>query len=160
MEAAGLVEAYAFWTFSDIFEENYFPSLPFHGGFGLLTLHGIAKPTYRAFELLHRLGHELFVVDGRHDTVNCWVVRGEETIAVILTNHALPRHPIETEQVMIRLASQTRPAAASISRIDDEHANPVRAWKNMGSPTYPTASELHELSDASRVRTEKQSFNW
>jgi beta-xylosidase len=35
-------------TFSDIFEENYFPSVPFHGGFGLLNLHGIAKPTYRA----------------------------------------------------------------------------------------------------------------
>ncbi|MCA1605782.1 MAG: beta-xylosidase, partial [Acidobacteria bacterium] len=41
MEAKGLVEGYSFWTFSDIFEENYFPSVPFHGGFGLLNLHGI-----------------------------------------------------------------------------------------------------------------------
>ena len=41
MEANRLVEGYSFWTFSDIFEENYFPSLPFHGGFGLLNLHGI-----------------------------------------------------------------------------------------------------------------------
>ena len=38
MEAKGLVEGYSFWTFSDIFEENYFPSVPFHGGFGLLNL--------------------------------------------------------------------------------------------------------------------------
>jgi transketolase len=44
MEAHGLVQGYSFWTFSDIFEENYFPSVPFHGGFGLLNLHGIAKP--------------------------------------------------------------------------------------------------------------------
>ena len=36
------------WTFTDIFEENYFPSVPFHGGFGLLNLHGVAKPVYRA----------------------------------------------------------------------------------------------------------------
>ena len=56
LEASDLVQGYSFWTFSDIFEENYFPSVPFHGGFGLLTLHGIAKPTYRAFELLHKLG--------------------------------------------------------------------------------------------------------
>ena len=34
LEASGLVEAYSFWTFTDIFEENYFPSVPFHGGFG------------------------------------------------------------------------------------------------------------------------------
>ena len=40
-----LVEGYSFWTFSDIFEENYFPSVPFQGGFGLLNLHGIAKPS-------------------------------------------------------------------------------------------------------------------
>ena len=57
LEASDLVQGYSFWTFSDIFEENYFPSVPFHGGFGLLNLHGIAKPTYRAFELLHKLGN-------------------------------------------------------------------------------------------------------
>ncbi len=62
MEARSLVEGYSFWTFSDIFEENYFPSAPFHGGFGLLNLHGIPKPTYRAFELLHNIGTEQFLV--------------------------------------------------------------------------------------------------
>ncbi len=36
LEACGLVEGYSFWTFSDIFNENYFPSVPFQGGFGLL----------------------------------------------------------------------------------------------------------------------------
>ena len=44
MEVSGLVEGYSFWTFSDIFEEHDFPSVPFHGGFGLMTLHGIPKP--------------------------------------------------------------------------------------------------------------------
>ena len=51
LEANGLVQGYSYWTFSDIFEENYFPSVPFHGGFGLLNIHGIAKPSYRAFEI-------------------------------------------------------------------------------------------------------------
>lgn len=32
MEARGLVQGYSYWTFSDIFDENYFPSQPFHGG--------------------------------------------------------------------------------------------------------------------------------
>jgi xylan 1,4-beta-xylosidase len=75
MEAAGLVEGYSFWTFSDIFAENYFPSVPFHGGFGLLNLHGIAKPTYHAFKLLHRVGTEQLPVDGSHATVDAWVLR-------------------------------------------------------------------------------------
>ena len=37
------LQGYSYWTFSDIFEENYFPSVPFHGGFGLLNLHGIRQ---------------------------------------------------------------------------------------------------------------------
>src|SRR5207244_12389006 len=70
MDVAGVVDAYSFWTFSDIFEENYFSSTPFHGGFGLLNVHGIAKPTYRAFQLLHRLRAKQLLVDGLHETVN------------------------------------------------------------------------------------------
>jgi xylan 1,4-beta-xylosidase len=73
MEVRGLVQGYSFWTFSDIFSENYFPSVPFHGGFGLLNLHGIAKPTYRAFQLLHRSGTELLEFHGTHATVNALV---------------------------------------------------------------------------------------
>jgi xylan 1,4-beta-xylosidase len=160
MDVAGVVDAYSFWTFSDIFEENYFPSIPFHGGFGLLTLHGVAKPTYRAFELLHRLADELLLVDGLHETVNCWVVRGEKKITVLLTNHALPGHSIETEQVTIRLHGAQEPSAAFISRIDEHHANPSRVWNEMGSPTYPSAAELEVLSEASRVIPEKQSVKW
>jgi xylan 1,4-beta-xylosidase len=160
MDVAGVVDAYSFWTFSDIFEENYFPSIPFHGGFGLLTLHGIAKPTYRAFEILHRLGDELFLVDGLHETVNAWVVRGDKRSTVLLTNHALPGHSIETEQVIIRFHGVQKPSAAFISRIDEHNANPRRTWEEMGSPTYPSAAELGVLNDASRIIPEKQSFKW
>ena len=48
LEVSDLVQGYSFWAFSDILEENYFPSVPFHGGSGLLNLHGIAKPTRHA----------------------------------------------------------------------------------------------------------------
>lgn len=54
----GYVEAYSFWTFSDIFEEHGQVSGEFRGGFGLQTIHGIPKPVYRAFELMHELGEE------------------------------------------------------------------------------------------------------
>ncbi|MCS6852545.1 MAG: glycosyl hydrolase [Gemmataceae bacterium] len=93
LEMTGLVDVYSFWTFSDLFEENYFPSLPFHGGFGLLNIHGIPKPTYHAFALLHRLGTELVPIAGDHPTVDAWAVRGPGNLTVLLTNHALPRHP-------------------------------------------------------------------
>ena len=43
LENRDLVEGYSFWTFSDIFNEDYFPSVPFHGGFSLMNLHEIPE---------------------------------------------------------------------------------------------------------------------
>ena len=160
MEASGLVEGYSFWTFSDIFAENYFPSVPFHGGFGLLNLHGIAKPTYRAFELLHRLSTEQLQVDGLHQTVDAWVVRGKQAVTVLLTNSALPRHPIERQRVQVQLSDAHRPRAAYLERIDEEHANPKKLWQDMGEPKYLSAKEVELLQAASRTVREPQSWKY
>jgi xylan 1,4-beta-xylosidase len=160
LEASDLVQGYSFWTFSDIFEENYFPSVPFHGGFGLLTLHGIAKPTYRAFELLHRLGHERLLVDGLHGTASAWVTRDKASVRVLLVNHALPRHPIASVPVRIRLAHALEPSAAWVERIDDDHANAKRRWQTLGSPEYLAGPALEQLHEASRLTRQACSWTW
>jgi xylan 1,4-beta-xylosidase len=149
LEAQGLVQGYSYWTFSDIFEENYFPSVPFHGGFGLLSLHGIPKPTYRAFELLHECGTRLLPVEGTHDTVDCWVTREAGTVTVLLTNFALPRHPITAQTVRVTLAGSAAGATARIRRIDEVHANPRRHWVEMGSPEYLSKAQVAALVSAS-----------
>ncbi len=160
MEANGLVQGYSYWTFSDIFEENYFPSVPFHGGFGLLNIHGIAKPSYHAFALLHALGTDMLPVAGTHPTVDAWVVRGEQETTVLLTNYGLPRHPIATETVRIELANAPPPSGATIRRIDADHGNPKRHWQEMGSPEYLSPAAVVELSAASRCEPEALPFDF
>jgi xylan 1,4-beta-xylosidase len=158
LETARLVDCYSFWTFSDLFEENYFPSAPFHGGFGLLSLHGIPKPTYRAFELLHRLGQEQLPVEGGHETVDAWAVRRGESLTLLLTNHALPRQPIEAQCVQIELAEVPAPRAVWLERIDEGHANAKAAWLALGQPEYPDSAALVRLDEASRLV--RQSHPW
>jgi xylan 1,4-beta-xylosidase len=156
LEANGLVQGYSYWTFSDIFEENYFPSVPFHGGFGLLNIHGIAKPAYRAYELLHGLGTELIHLEGAHSTVDAWLVRGIGRASVVMTNFALPLHPVATESVTISLTGAETAAEATIRRIDSDHAYAKRRWEALGRPHYLSASMVTELEAASRLRTEAQ----
>ena len=156
LEANGLVQGYSYWTFSDIFEENYFPSVPFHGGFGLLNIHGIAKPSYRAYQLLHGLGTELMQVEGKHETVDAWLVRGDGFATLMLTNFALPRHPIATESVSFVLKGVASIAQATIQRIDLEHANAKRRWEQLGKPEYLSAAIVAELDGLSQLRTEPQ----
>lgn len=156
LEANGLVQGYSYWTFSDIFEENYFPSVPFHGGFGLLNLHGIAKPSYRAYQLLHGLGTDLMQLEGKHETVDAWLVRGEKSATFMLTNFALPRHPIATETVSFVLKGAPSVASATIQRIDLDHANAKRRWEQLGKPEYLSAEMVAELDALSRLQTEVQ----
>ncbi|HEY8669213.1 MAG TPA: hypothetical protein VIL63_00095, partial [Terriglobales bacterium] len=151
MEARGLVKGYSYWTFSDIFEENYMPATAFQGGFGLLTLQGVAKPSYRAFELLHRLGLEELPVKGASKTVDVWVVAGRDVVTVLVTNHALPRHPIKTESVEVKLTGLLSPRNVYIERIDDDHANAKRLWIEMGKPAIPTEREVEQLHVASQI---------
>ena len=158
MEAKGLVEGYSFWTFTDIFEEHHFPSVPFHGGFGLMNLNGIPKPVYRAFELLHDLGNEQSLVDGLHETVDCMVVQKDSGVTILLTNYTTPGHSIETEQIEFRLDNAREPVAVYTKRIDDEHANPKRLWVEMGQPESLGRKQVEQLEEASQVKTEKQRF--
>ncbi len=160
IEAKGLVEGYSFWTFSDIFEENKFPSVPFHGGFGLLNLHGIPKPTYRGFELLHHLGADQLLVDGLHETVDCFVIRKDAGLTVLLTNHATPGHSIETESINVRLDNAPKPIVAYVQRIDAAHANPKALWQEMGQPEYLTEKQVEQLQQASRLVNETRSINY
>ena len=119
-----------------------------------MNLHGIPKPTYRAYELLHRLGTEQLLVDGIHETVNVWAVRQENSVTVLLTNHAPPRHSIKAEQARVRLSEAREPRHVHIKRIDEEHANPRRVWQEMGAPDYLSALQVEQLQTVSRTARE------
>ncbi|AXY78569.1 glycoside hydrolase [Paraflavitalea soli] len=47
----------SYWVFTDIFEEAGPRFTPFHGGFGMLTIQGINKPVFYAYQYLNRLGN-------------------------------------------------------------------------------------------------------
>jgi xylan 1,4-beta-xylosidase len=158
LEANGLVQGYSYWTFSDIFEENYFPSVPFHGGFGLQNIHGIAKPAHRAFQLMHDLGTEMLPVQGTHETVDAWLVRSENKTTLMLTNFALPRHPIATEQISFKLTGVPPVSSVTIRRIDLEHANAKRHWEQLGKPKYLSPATVDDLKALSRLREESVPF--
>jgi xylan 1,4-beta-xylosidase len=161
MSVDDIVDAYSYWTFSDIFEENYFPSVPFHGGFGLINLHGIRKPTFHAFAMVAALGKEHVVIEQDHPTVKVWVGGVEAGASHVLAiNQAMPRHAIGDENVTLRLTAPIgkQAGAVSITRIDDAHANPVALWQSWGAPDYLSADQVAALHVASTPVAEALDF--
>ncbi|MEO7385750.1 MAG: hypothetical protein ABIX37_02310 [Gammaproteobacteria bacterium] len=159
MSVDDIVDGYNYWTFSDIFEENYFPSEPFHGEFGMMNLYGIPKPVYRAFQQLRALGDRHVQVQGEHHTVAVWIGAGTGMTNALLINQALPRRPIDAEVVRVRLTHgrERMPKGVTARRIDEEHANPERAWREMGEPEYLKSDQVTSLLAVSHTVPEPMS---
>jgi xylan 1,4-beta-xylosidase len=166
INTVGVVDALSYWAFSDIYEELGQADNPFHGGFGLQTIHGIKKPAYRLLQILHRTGTERvpLTLTGAPATVGgIAVLDGRDALDVLLYNHSIPSGqegvpptPAQpaTVTVILRGLSASR-SRARIVRIDRDHANPRRAWEDMGSPEYPTRAQLRRLEEASQLTEER-----
>lgn len=148
----GLVEGYSFWTFSDIFEESFQQSLPFHGGFGLLNIDGVPKPSYHTFRLMHQLGTERIPTQtGEVETLELLATKKDQGLAMILHNHNEPFGEISGAEVSITIQGDLTGKQAYIRVIDEDNANPKAKWIKQGCPEYPTKEQLQELFEESVV---------
>lgn len=150
----GYVEGYSFWTFSDLFEEHGQVAGEFRGGFGLQTIHGIPKPVYRAFELLHQLGTEKLPPVEEQGTVGIFPAIGKEgELCILAYNQQMIDCPIANEKIKLHIKNISD-VTATIQRIDDTHANAKKMWEEMGAPVYPSTGQVEALKEASRLKEE------
>lgn len=63
------------------------------------------------------------------------------------------------EQINISLESD-KPSVVTVSKIDADHANPLRVWERMGRPQVPNRSQLSEIEEESAPREEALPFEY
>ena len=145
----GLVEGYSYWTVSDIFEEMGMKPGPFKNEFGIQTNHGIPKPSYRMFQILHEAGDRRLSVEGSHRTAEVLALKKEKEVMVIVYNHDLERKDIKAEDVTLKLEGKI--ASVKKAVIDEKHCNPLAAWEEMGSPAYLKNEQVETIRKASEL---------
>jgi len=146
----GLVNMMSFWTFSDVFEENGPKREPFDGGFGLVALGGIKKPSYSAFALLHKLGQERIAVDSRNVLVTR---RRDGSLVIAAWNLVDPDKQGSEGSVEFEIRGVPPGSQVRVRRADGEHGNTLAAYKSMGSPRYPTRTQVRELNHVAEKTT-------
>jgi xylan 1,4-beta-xylosidase len=142
----GLVDEMSYWTFSDVFEEQGVVKEPFYGGFGLIAAGGILKPSYAAFELLHRLGDARV----KNTSTSALVTRRADNSLVIATWNLTPPEQVSgaSRNATLHFQHLAPGSRAYISRVDHDHGDPRPVYEKMGSPRYPTLAQLSELRRA------------
>ncbi|MFJ2674873.1 beta-xylosidase [Streptomyces sp. NPDC087525] len=171
LHSLGTVDSLAYWTFTDVFEEGGAGDELFHGGFGMITLPGIPKPTFHAYRMLHTLGDEL--IERGEDHV---VTRSAATGRITALVHHYPEEepksvPASFDDRAVaeitqakgrprRLALEIGALAAGapfrVEVLDSAHGDAIGAWRALGSPAAPTREQLahlDRLARATEVRT-------
>jgi len=149
----GLVTMMSFWTFSDVFEEGGPKREPFDGGFGLMAMGGIKKPSYTGFALLHKLGSERI----EQDLENVLVTRRPDgTLVVAAWNLVDPDKKGSARAMEFQIRGVSPRSRVRVSRADAEHGNTLAAYKEMRSPRYPTPAQVRELNAVAEKDSAKE----
>ena len=160
--ATPYVDSMSYWTFTDIFEENGPRFTPFHGGFGLMNLEGIKKPSFYAFKFLSKLGKQ----DVTTDDPQSWITKSPDGSVQALVWDYTPSVPPQG-QVDQTFYKQKLPASdkgsltielshvpdgnytASVFQVGYQQNDAYTAYLNLGAPAQLTLQQVDSLKAAS-----------
>ena len=156
IESIGTVDSLSYWVFSDIFEESGAGDTIFHGGFGMINVQGIVKPTFHAYRFLSDLGDEVLA------TAECGIVTRDSMTGKVqvLAYHYPPEMPLSVPASFdnrdkaratlalgkpvplgIEIGGLAPGASFLIEILDSAHGNAMAAWEAMNCPEPPTREQ-------------------
>jgi xylan 1,4-beta-xylosidase len=141
----GLVAQMAYWSFSDVFEEQGVVKRPFYGGYGLIAAGGIPKAAFNAFAMLHRLGDSRLSPELKEALVTR---RADGSLAIAVWHYAEPGAGGAPSEFELRFAQG---AMAEVTILDEQHGSALSEWRKMGEPAFPTREQQQALRAAAKL---------
>ena len=164
VSAMGRVDALAYWTVSDHFEELGRPSTLLHGGFGLLSVGNLRKPRWWGLWMLEQLHPERLAVrvdgDGAGDMVNVIATRDVDgRLAILVWNGTVDVAKFGGDPLLDRhvdISVVDLPAAGyriRHRRLDEQHSNVNHTWAqpSSGARAWPDEAGWRSLREADRL---------
>jgi len=161
--------AYGYWAISDIYEEIYTGGTTAfrQGNYGLL-LKGdprfpesfdVAKPSFNAFRLLHKMGDQELSVSGgtAADGVGAAATRSADgsAVQVLVYNHVDGGQADASQSSVVSLTVNNLPWTTPVRIrqyiVDRNHANAYRKWMAIGSPPNPNQAQWLQVRDAAEL---------
>lgn len=147
--------AYMFWCCSDLFEEQFMLPRPFVGSFGVVSNDGILKPNFWGFKLLSLLYPNRLALP-KSGEVDCGAFTDGKNVQILLTPQS--GDYFENKRHEVELSLDFAASDVTVQRIDDDHCNPKRLWKEIGSPDNLTRAEVVSIKERSKLTEEPLPF--
>lgn len=150
----------SYWTFTDIFEEAGPGPAPFHGGFGLLNLQGIKKPSFYAYRFLAGLGNRL--LDNTDD--DSYACADEKGFQILAWNYTRPQKTYTYNQDYFSKVQPSEPKETlaihiknippgkyrmRLFKVGYKQNDPYTAYLQMGRPQHPARPAMQAIEKES-----------
>lgn len=149
LKVADTIDGSSLWCFSDIFEELHMFNEEFHGGFGLLTHHGIPKPSYYGMRMLTSLGDQRYVLPDTEGEITYGVFKNDDEIEVLLTRQNMKNLCLDPISVEIKINDLF--SNATYEAITEQMGNPLAIYEAMGKPKYLSNKDIETIKEKSMV---------
>jgi xylan 1,4-beta-xylosidase len=160
LEAAHQVDSLAYWTFTDVFEEDGAGPAAFHGGFGMFNLRGVPKPAYHAYQFLNTLGDVEFA-----RSEGGLLTEREGKLAALLYHYPeefdlSPSYSLDEKvaqrdlktgdelELELEITGVAEGRQFEIVAVDQSSGWAIPAWHAMGRPASPNIAQIGELQAA------------
>ncbi|MAP63844.1 MAG: hypothetical protein CMH34_08900 [Microbacterium sp.] len=160
LDSIGLVDSLSYWTFTDIFEEAGGGQLPFHGGFGMLTYHGVPKPTYHGYrflgdELLARNGEGAITRDSAGGAISAllynYPAEVTQTVPASFDMRENADRTLATgaaRSTTVRVSGVAAGTRFRVELLSPESGNAIARWHELGSPVNPSRDDIASIREA------------
>lgn len=163
VSAMGRLDALAYWTISDHFEELGRPPALLHGGFGLLSIGNLRKPRWWGLWMLEQLRDERVTADvsgdGAGDMVGAVASRGQDGgVTFVVWSGTADVSKCSGEPLLDRDVELTVKGLLGDRyelrhrRLDEHHSNLNRIWAGLARDRdWPDEAGWRELRQADRL---------
>ncbi len=149
----------SYWTFTDIFEEAGPGQTPFHGGFGLMNLQDIKKPSYYAYKFLAELGK----TELKSNDENAYVCKSDNGVQVLLWDWTHPyqntfnqdyfnkEQPSKFKEVVkLKIANVKKGKyRLEVYKVGYQQNDPYTTYVKMGKPSQFTRAQVEQFKTLS-----------
>lgn len=159
----GYADMLSYWTYTDIFEEQGPPIKPFHGGFGLLNIQSLPKPTFYAYSFLARLSD----TELKCDDENAYICKSENSIQILFWNIAQPKHnnnnrvyfaqempskKLENAEIEISGLKCSENYSVFVETVGYKSGDVYSAYLNKNFDDIPTREDIKQLAECAKPR--------
>ena len=154
-KAAPYSNSMSYWTFTDIFEEAGPGQTPFHGGFGLMNLQDIKKPSYWSYKFLEELGK----TELKNADESSFICKSADGVQVLIWDWT---HPYQNsynqdyfskeqasavkESVQLKIANvQKGKYRMEVYKVGYQQNDPYSEYLKMGKPSQITKAQVERF---------------